>query len=311
MLKVVILGYGELAQGIILGILKSRHRLVGAMRWHRNFLTDIFMPDALLSLINANNIREISAPKANSKKFIREIKKLKPDVIIVGSWGEIIKEEVIKLPRVAFINCHPSLLPRYRGANPYSSVIKNGEVETGVTFHLMDKKIDAGDILMQEKIFVESNETAGSLRIKCALKAKEMVGMLLDRLERGEIIPEKQNHEEASYFPPLSEEDVMINWQMPAHLIDRQIRAILPNMQCYTQHKNNILTTNSSKIIDLKKPVTTPGIVLKKQNNKILVSTGDQNKAILLDNVGVYGSLFRPLDSYYVNTHLKAGDLLS
>lgn len=311
MLKIVVLGYGELAQSILLGVLHSRHSLIGAMRYHKHFLKDLFMPDGLLTLIKANNIKELKARKANTKAFIKEMKKLKPDVIIVGSWGEIIKEEIIKLPRVAFINCHPSLLPKHRGSNPYASVIKHGETETGVTYHLMRKDIDAGEILLQEKVNIDNNETASSLRRKCALEARDMVRKLLDGLEKGEIIPKKQNPEEASYYPQLNDDDVKIDWHKPAYLIERQLRAIFPNMYCYTIHKNTFLTTKSAQMVNLKKPVMIPGIVLNKNAEEILVSTGDQNTAILLKDIGIYGLPFKFCTGFYLNRHLKIGDLLS
>jgi len=309
-LKVVILGYGELAQSLVLGVLKSRHSLVGVMRWHKNFIKDIFIPDGLLSIMKASNTKEINAQRANSNRFIKEIKKLKPDVIIVGSWGEIIKKEIIELPKVAFINCHPSLLPKHRGSNPYSSVIREGETETGVTFHLMDKKIDAGDILLQGKVPILEDDTAAILRLNCAIKAKDMVGSLLDGLEKAEIIPKKQNEQEASYYPPRSDNDFMINWNNSADFIHRQIRSLLPGMCCFAEYKDNFLMIKSTQIIELDKPCDVPGTVLEKINNNILVSCGDQYKAILLKDVGVLGFLSRLWSRNYLDMNLKIGSLL-
>lgn len=296
MLKVAVLGYGELAQSIALGVLSSRHALVGVMRWHKDFLKDIFMPEPLLSIIRASNIREIRAKRANTKKFIKEIKKLQPDVIIVGAWGEIIKKELFKLPRVAFINCHPSLLPKHRGCNPYTSVIRQKETETGVTFHLMAEKIDAGDILTQGKVAVSEHETGASIRLKCALKAREMVAPLLDGLEAGKILPVRQNEAEASYYPPLSEEDLVINWNSPAEHIYRQIRSLCPEMCCYTMHKNVYLPVKTARIADISEPTLLPGTIIEKNRNNILVATGEPDKALLLKDF---------------QASLNVGDLLS
>jgi methionyl-tRNA formyltransferase len=200
MLKVVILGYGELTQSIVLGILESGHKLEAVFRWEKRrpnkfyaFLRDTFFPDPLLSIMRTHNIRDINAKYTNSERFRQEIQKLAPDVIIVGSWGEILKQETIDLPKVACINCHPSLLPAHRGSNPYVSAIMAGEKTTGVTFHLMMPKIDAGDILLQEQVEIADNDNAGSLKKKCSFTAKQMVPALLNKLERAELVPEKQD----------------------------------------------------------------------------------------------------------------------
>lgn len=305
MLKVVILGYGELAQALVLGTLQSHHKIVGVMRWKRNkkfslknFIKDIFIPEKLLSIIRANNIYEIKAVRANSKKFIREMQKLKPDVIIVGSWGEIIKKEISSIPKISFINCHPSLLPKHRGSNPYSSVIRQGETKTGVTFHILNEKIDAGDILLQAEIPVTELDNGESLKSKCAYKVKETVKILLNKLEQGDLIPQKQNEARSSYFPALSEEDAFINWNKPAETIQNQIRGLYPWLKCYTAYKKGFVFINSSKIVDLQKPVKKPGKVLEAKKNNLLVSTGDPYKAILCLDVEPYNFLYALKNSF-------------
>ena len=253
MLRVVILGYGELAQSLVLGILQTKHKIAGVLRWKRYkpnrlsaFIKDTFAPEVLLSIIRTHNIKDINAEKANSEKFIKEMKKLKPDVIIVGSWGEILKKEIIDIPKVACINCHPSLLPKHRGSNPYISAIRQGEMTTGVTFHLMDEKIDAGDILLQAEVPISELETGYSLKKKCAFMAKENIQILLDRLERGEIIPTGQKDSEASHFSILAEEDAIINWHESAEFIHNQIRGLHPWIKCYTLFENTFLFIKST-----------------------------------------------------------------
>ena len=315
MLRVVVLGYGELAQSVLLGILRTRHNLTGIMRWQSQkpnkliaFLRDTFIPDNLVSIIKANNLKEINAKNANSKKFIEQIKKLEPDVIIVGSWGEIFKKEVLSIPKVAFINCHPSLLPKHRGSNPYVSAIREGEIKTGITFHLVNEEIDAGDILLQEEVSISTEDTGKSLKTKCAFKAKEMVSILLDRLEKGHIIPEKQNESEASYYPLINDNDVIINWHEPAEFIHNQIRAFSPRLKCYSLYENDFLFIKSSKIVNLDKPVCTPGKIIKKTKKGITVSTKDAQKAIFVENIEVYGFLAGLWQKNYLQKKLKVGN---
>ncbi len=302
MLKVVLLGYGELAQSLALGILQTNHKIIGVMRWERpgvngfiRMIRDTFAPDTLLSIIRANNLREIKAKRANSKAFIKEMQRLKPDVIIVGSWGEILKKEVLDLPKLAFINCHPSLLPKHRGSNPYVSAIKIGETGTGVTFHIVNEKIDAGDILLQAEVAITGIDTGETLKNKCAFKAKESVKVLLSGLEQGNLIPLKQNEAEASYFPAISEDDAFINWKKPAEEIHNHIRALYPWIKCYTPYKDGFLFINSSRVIDLQTPVHKPGVIIednKDTKKEILVSTSEPCKALLCRGVELYDMFY-------------------
>lgn len=317
MLKVVLIGYGELAQSLLIGVLESRHKVVGVLRWERErpnklfaFIRDTFIPDGLTSITRSQNIPEIKSKKVNSRKFIKEMKKLAPDVIIVGSWGEIIKKEIIQLPKIAFINCHPSMLPAHRGSNPYASVIKNNETQTGITFHLMNQEIDTGEILLQKEVTVSEEDTGGTLRNKCAFAAKNSVIELLDKLEKTELIPKKQDESKASYFPRLNPDDAKISWKKPAAEIHNNIRAILPWIKSYTLHKDTFLYIKSTKIIELKTNTNTPGKILAKKGNNLIISTADENIAILAGNIEAYGLLSRLWSNYYIKNKIKVGDLL-
>jgi len=298
MLRVILVGYGDLASSLMLGILESNHRLVSVFRWDKtesngvmSFIKDSFWPNNFLSLIKSYKIPEINAKSINSEKFIKQALKLQPDVILIGAWGEKIKSNTIILPKIACVNCHPSLLPAHRGPNPYATVIKQGEIKTGITFHLMDEKIDTGPILLQKEINILESDTGGSLREKCAFTARESVKELLDNLENALLLPQKQDESKASYFPRLTQEDAVINWEMPAIKIYNQIRGLQPWIDCFTRYKKQFLMIKSSKIVKLKKSVYNPGKILSKSKKGIIVSTGDPEKALLISNLSIYGFL--------------------
>lgn len=317
MLKVILVGYDELASSLMLGIIESKHELIGILRWEKtkenkfvSVLKDIFWPDKFGTLIKAYKINEIKAKSLNSPDFIKKALKLHPDVIIVGSWGEILKKKTIILPKIACINCHPSLLPKHRGSNPYRSVIKEGETKTGITFHLINEGIDTGPILIQKEINISDNDTGGSLRTKCSFKARETIKELLDGLENARFLPQKQDEKNSSHFPGIKNKDIYINWNDSPQDIYNQIRALNPWAKCYIQYKNQFLTMESSKIIDLKKPVEKPGKIIAKKTNKLLISTIDPYKAILLKNVIAYGFLSNLWSFYYINKIVRVGDCL-
>jgi len=318
MLKIVLLGYGELAQSLLLGILKSKHKVVGVMRWKNNpsdlaanLLRDSFMPCPLTSIIRSENIYEIKADRANSAKFAKEIKKLKPDVILVGTWGEIINEQAIKLPKIAFINCHPSMLPEHRGSNPYASVIRNAETKTGVTFHLMSKKLDAGDILLQKELIINEDDTGESLKKRCAFAANLMIEELFEKLENAQLIPQKQDESKASYYPVLKPEDACINWDRSAVEIHNEIRGLYPWIKSFTLHENTFLYILSTKIVSIKRSSEIePGTILHKKEGGLVISTKDPDKAILAGNLEAYGILEKYWTNIYVKHKIKVGDCL-
>ncbi|MDD3013429.1 MAG: methionyl-tRNA formyltransferase [Candidatus Gastranaerophilales bacterium] len=315
MLRVILVGYGELASSLMLGVLESRHKLVSVFRWDktesnsiRSLIKDSFWPNNFLSLIKTYKIPEINAKSINSEKFIKQALKLQPDVILVGAWGEKIKSNAIILPKIACVNCHPSLLPAHRGPNPYSSTIKQGETRTGITFHLVDEKFDTGHILLQKEINILESDTGGSLREKCAFRARDSVKELLDGLENALFLPQKQDESRASYFPRLTQEDAAINWEMPASVIYNQIRGLQPWIDCFARYKQQFLMIKSSKIIKLEKPVNSPGKILLKSSKGIVVSTGNPEKALLVNNLYVFGFL-KIFSDDFINK-IKIGDYM-
>jgi len=157
MLDVVVIGYGEMFTNLIAGALDANCNIVGVFRsemikYNSLFrkVKDVLNPSLDYNYIKSYNLNEIKAPSVNSKKFKNAILKLNPDIILVGSWGERIKKEIYDLPKIATINAHPSMLPKYRGPNPYFWTIRNQEKNSGISFHLIDNDYDTGAILAQE-----------------------------------------------------------------------------------------------------------------------------------------------------------------
>ena len=160
MLKVVIIGYGTMFTNLIAGTLDANCRIVGVFRhemvkYHPFIrkIKDILNPSLEHNYIRSYNLPEIEARGVNTDKFKKALLKLNPDIILVGSWGEKIKKEIFDLPKIASINAHPSLLPKYRGPNPYFWTIRNGEDASGITFHLIDHmNINIGPDMINKRI---------------------------------------------------------------------------------------------------------------------------------------------------------------
>ena len=179
MLKVVIIGYGEMFTNAVAGTLDSGSKIVGVFRHDRvkyprfiRWIKDRINPDIDYSYIKSYKLHEIKATSANSDSFRRQLLKLNPDIMIVASWSEKLEKATYDMPKTATINIHPSLLPKYRGPNPYFWVIKNREPKSGVTLHLVDGGLDTGAILDSREVDVLPTDTGKELKSKTALKAR-------------------------------------------------------------------------------------------------------------------------------------------
>ena len=170
------------------------------------------------------------------KRFTGELGALEADIFVVASYGRILPQAVLDLPRsgIAF-NVHPSLLPLYRGATPLQSAIRDGRAETGVTIIAMDAGMDTGDILVQASTPLGPTETYGELHDRLALRGADLLIASIDRLANGSLARTPQamlgvapNEIESTLTRPLGKDDMVVNWSWPAARIVDAIRSLAP-----------------------------------------------------------------------------------
>ncbi|MBF0492112.1 MAG: methionyl-tRNA formyltransferase [Deltaproteobacteria bacterium] len=166
--------------------------------------------------------------RPKSPEFVDEIKKLNPDFMIVVAYGRILSEALIRLPKLACLNVHFSLLPKYRGASCVLSAIRNGETETGVTVMQVVEKLDAGPIYLQEKVEIAANETTGELQQRLAQKGALLLLQSLDGIATGKLQVREQDESQASFAPLIAKEEGKIDWTKSAQEIHNHIRAMNP-----------------------------------------------------------------------------------
>lgn len=172
--------------------------------------------------------------KINTPASIEQIKYLKPDVIVVAAYGQILTRAVLNIPKLGCLNIHASLLPKFRGASPIHAAIRDGEKDSGVTIMWMDEGLDTGDILLQESTPIRSHDTADILHDKLAQLGATGLIKALPLLATGDAPRIPQDSSLASYAKKLRKEDGRIDWNKPKREIDRHIRAMTPWPGAYT-----------------------------------------------------------------------------
>ena len=178
-------------------------------------------------LAEKEHIPYFQPEKLKNPDFLKQLKELKPDLFIVTSYGKIIPEEILEIPKLGAINIHPSLLPRWRGPSPIQSAILAGDKETGVTIMLMNKEMDHGPILENSKLKIQNPKYKELEEILI----KESTKLLIETLPKWinkEIKSKPQDHQKAVFCQIIKKEDGKINWQESVEVIDRKIRALNP-----------------------------------------------------------------------------------
>ena len=325
--KVILLGYGHLGSALLAGLLacpKSVH-VEAVFRWSGRSTQAGYFDDAekhLATEVRQLGIDDIRCEGANSYDFICELQRRKPDVLLIGSWGEILKPHILEFPDLTVINCHHSLLPAHRGANPYASVIGSGESQSGVTFHIASAGVDEGDIILQKAVPVYSSDTGGDLRTRCADTAQTLVPELIEKITTARnnnctIESTPQNNAQASYYKPLTLEDARIHWQQAPETLYNQCRALQPWLDCfcYTDHKNTPRMIATKAITLKSSPHQLPaGTLINMENSTLWVASSQADTILGLNRYRLQlGAHLMPetLSGWLAPWLLKKGQILS
>ncbi len=198
-----------------------------------------------------------------------------PDLIVVAAYAQILSRKILSLPRYGCINVHASLLPLYRGASPISGAILDGRTETGVTIMQMEAGLDTGPIIRQVRIPIADNDTTESLTLKLADLGANELTLTIPLWVSGEIQPRPQDGELASMTRPLRKEDGRINWNLPAAVIERHIRAMYPWPGAATTAGGALLKVLEAKSADLPSAASAPPGALLHDGTDPLVCARD------------------------------------
>ena len=185
-------------------------------------------PSPVKILAEKLNLRVLQPLKARDEKFISELRELKPDLIVVVAYGQILPQSILDLPKFGCLNVHTSLLPKYRGAAPIQWAIADGEPETGVTIMKMDAGLDTGPILSARRTPILPTDDSQILHDRLAQLGAELLVETIPNYVDGKISPQWQPAEGSSYAAKIKKEDGKIDWNEPAEKILNRLRAFTP-----------------------------------------------------------------------------------
>ncbi len=291
-MKVVLVGKEPMLCSLIEGCMACGGvEIVGVFRYDnliyprwRLGLRDFLRPSLENTLIKKYGLRDLHFKSVNSKEFRKFLLQNNVDLMLVGTWRERIKREIFETPKLASVNVHPSLLPKYRGPNPYLQTIKNREYFSGFTFHLIDEKFDSGAILYQKRVEILPYYTSKELREKTAFEVRQSLPEFLVALDKGEIIPLEQNEALATYYPNITEDEMMLDFEREtADEICARVRALHPWLPCYVTLGEDFYIVNPYEIDILE--TCEAGVTLK--NGKIIARCAD-GRGVLMRNLTKY-----------------------
>lgn len=302
------MGAGHLACPILRNLLESRSDRVVAI---------ITQPDRPagrgLSLRSCpvkrfaeeHGLHVLTPPDASAPEFVKHLAALGADLIIVCDYGQFLKANLLRLPLRGSINVHPSLLPKYRGAAPIQWAIANGETETGVSVLYISERMDAGDIIAQEKVPIHDDDTTSTLEPLLAELGASLLIRVLETFRNGTVKAVPQNEDDATYAPRLKKEDGRVNWHFSAEAIRNRVRAFNPWPGVFFEmpkDSNRFVRILNAKVEDGQGE---PGTVLHCGSDGPLIACGVRALRLLL----VHPEARKPItgDAFVCGYRIQAG----
>lgn len=220
--------------------------------------------------------------KIRSEEGLAALKDADPELMVTAAFGQILSKENLSVPRYGCINVHGSLLPKYRGAAPIQWAVINGEEKTGVTTMLTDIGLDTGDILLERETEIGKDETAGELFDRLAEMGAELLKETIEKLERNELEPKKQNDAEATKCSMIKKEHGHIDFSKSEKAIHDLVRGMNPWPCAYAMLEGEAVKIWRTRRIPTKKTGSKAGSILcADKQNGLIVKCGDGDIEIL------------------------------
>ena len=238
-LKIIFMGTPEFAVPILDSIKNSKHKILTVYtnppkksnRGQKINLSPIH--------IYANEAKiKVRNPKILNTDEVRYIESLKADLAVVVAYGKILPTEILKLDNLLFLNIHASLLPRWRGAAPIQRAIMNMDKETGISIMKITHKLDAGPVMLKEKMIIEKNDNFSSLSKKLSILASKLIISSLNIVEKKTVNFIDQDETMVTYAKKINKEELKINWKDSARALVAKINGLSTSPGVWFKHNN-------------------------------------------------------------------------
>ena len=239
-------------------------------------------PSPVKALAERLHLSVLQPLRAREENFASQLQELKPDLMVVVAYGQILPQRLLDLPRYGCLNVHTSLLPKYRGAAPIQWAIADGESETGVTIMKMDAGLDTGPVLATRRTPILPADDAQTLHDRLAQLGAGLLTETIPDYVAGKILPQPQPAQGASYAAKIKKDDGRIDWSLPARKTWNRLRAFTPWPGGFTylagEPKPQLLKIGKAEVREQTWP---PGTVLSADKGGIVVGCGEGALRIL------------------------------
>jgi methionyl-tRNA formyltransferase len=270
----------------------------------------IITPPPIKQTAIKNSLKVFQPEKIRDDGFIKTLSLLKPDLIVVVAYGQILPRSILEVPSIGCINVHASLLPKYRGAAPIQWAIVMGEKVTGVTTMWMDEGLDTGDTFLQKEMAIKDDWTSEDLSQELSFLGAQLLIETLELIKSGKKIRRPQANADANYAPLLKKDDGLIDWRNTTESIYNHIRGFYPWPGAYTLREGREIKIWTARKYQSLTNIYAPGSflgVVKDQG--FLVTTG--NGALLVEELQVSGKNRIKALEYLSGHTIKEGELFA
>ena len=306
-MRIVFMGTPDFARTILERLVADGHDVCGVFTQpdkprNRNKVT----PSPVKEYALSQNIPVFQPVTMRDGTALADLQSLRPDILVVVAYGRILPDDLLAVAPYGAVNVHGSLLPKYRGAGPIQWAVLNDEAETGITSMLMGEGMDTGDILVERATPIGENETAAELFDRLAEMGAEVLTDTLEKLDKGEITPVKQDESLATYAPMLTKELCPIDFTKPVRKIHKQICGLSDWPCATTVLEGKRLKVYKSEIVSTKPCGKPAGTVVDNSDFSVACSDG----VIRFTQVQAEGSKRMATADFLRGRHIENGTVL-
>ncbi|KRL64643.1 methionyl-tRNA formyltransferase [Lentilactobacillus diolivorans DSM 14421] len=281
---VVFMGTPSFAVPILQGLVDSKYKVLAAVtqpdrpvgRKHR------IQQSPVKQLALKLGIPVLQPEKLSGSDELQQVIDLHADLIITAAFGQFLPTRMLQSVKVAAVNVHGSLLPKYRGGAPVQYAIMNGDHETGISLIYMVKKMDAGDILAQQAIPITKNDDTESMFAKLSIVGRNLLLDTLPKLLAGDVHPIEQDESQVVFSPTIKPGEEQLDFSQPAALVDAKVRALRPDPGAYTVIGNKRTKIWVTEVID-QTTDDEAGTVVYKDKHHLYLSAGSGSVLSVLE----------------------------